>query len=61
MLCVEGESNFLVIYSCLSLLLMLAKSSCQIRFIENVFVPDAVTAEIVLIPLAHFLVNEILS
>lgn len=51
--------HFLVIYSCFTSSAIPSKSSFRTIFIENVLVHEAVTAEIVLRPLDHFLVNEI--
>ncbi|MEI7558208.1 MAG: hypothetical protein WCJ45_05315 [bacterium] len=57
-LCEAGEIDFLFEYDVLVWLAIVAKSSCRIRFIENVLVHELVITLIVLIPLDHFLVRE---
>jgi len=59
--CDEELIHFLVIYSCFTPLARASKSFFRMTFIENVFVHETVTAEMVLIPLVHFLVREIIN
>jgi hypothetical protein len=59
--CEEVERDFLVIYCCFTLFASELKSSAQTIFRENILVPASVEAEIVLRPLVHFLVSEIIN
>jgi hypothetical protein len=61
MLSVDGTIHLAVAYSCFTEVAILSKSSFRIRSIENVLVPEAVAAVMVLSPLIHFFAKEITS